>query len=213
MIGGRILMGFGSTIIEQTQNKLYAHWFHGSQLGLVFGIDIAWNRILTIIARSTAVPMSNINGWWGWALWIPTIVCGFNLVLCIAYWGFERSVPIAYRPVLGKDAYAAEGWGKKKFGLRSLLDLCVLVVASGFLIADPSPMFFWTFCGSQVLQNGAVTVYSSNLADIQTQTRGTSKLAAGYNSSLQSVVPIVLTPAVGWFFDRFGYRMAFGELI
>lgn len=72
-------------------------------------------------------------------------------------------------------------------------------------------MFFWIFCGTQVLQNGAVSVYTSNLADIQTQTRGTSKLAAGYNSSLQGVIPIVLTPAVGWFFDKFGWRMVFSE--
>ncbi|WVF71060.1 hypothetical protein IAT40_005857 [Kwoniella sp. CBS 6097] len=49
----------------------------------------------------------------------------------------------------------------------------------------------------------------SNLADIQTQTRGTSKLAAGYNSSLQSVAPIVLIPLVGAFIDRFGMRMFF----
>jgi len=54
-------------------------------------------------------------------------------------------------------------------------------------------------------------VLSSNLADIQTQTRGTSKLAAGYNSSLQGVIPIVLTPAVGAFFDRVGWRMPFGQ--
>jgi hypothetical protein len=63
---------------------------------------------------------------------------------------------------------------------------------------------------SEVPQNAAVSVYSSNLADIQTQTRGTSKLAAGYNSSLQGVIPIVLTPAVGAFFDKVGWRMPFG---
>ena len=72
-------------------------------------------------------------------------------------------------------------------------------------------MFFWIFCATQILQNGSVSAYTSNLADIQTQTRGTSKLAAGYNTSLQGVVPIVLTPAVGYFFDRFGWRMFFSE--
>jgi MFS family permease len=71
-------------------------------------------------------------------------------------------------------------------------------------------MFFWLLCGSQVLQNGVISVYSSNLTDIQEQTRGTSTLAAGYNSSLQGVIPIVLTPLVGWFFDRYGWRMIFG---
>lgn len=123
MIGGQIIAGVGSTIIEATQNKLFAHWFHGSQLGFAFGLDIAWNRVTSIIARATAVPMSEINGWWGWALWIPTIVCALNLALVCLYWAYERNVPRKYRPVLGKEAYEKEGWAKKKFALRSILDL------------------------------------------------------------------------------------------
>ena len=62
---------------------------------------------------------------------------------------------------------------------------------------------------AEIFQTSVVGVYSSNLADIQTQTRGTSALAAGYNSALQSVVPIVLIPLTGAFFDRFGMRMFF----
>ncbi|WVW83550.1 hypothetical protein I302_105571 [Kwoniella bestiolae CBS 10118] len=115
VVGGRVLMGFGS-------------------------MDLAWSRVLSVISRSTAVPMSMINGWWGWAL---------------------------------------------------------------------CPRFFWLFAGIQIFQTSVIGVYSSNLADIQTQTRGTSKLAAGYNSSLQSVAPIVLIPLVGAFIDRFGMRMFF----
>ena len=56
-------------MIESAQAKLYAHWFQGSNLALVIGLDLAWSRILSVIARSTAVPMSLINGWWGWGLW------------------------------------------------------------------------------------------------------------------------------------------------
>lgn len=43
----------------------------------------------------------------------------------------------------------------------------------------------------RLFQNATVSVYTSNLADIQTVTRGTSKLAAGYNSSLQSIIPSI----------------------
>ncbi|ODO07710.1 hypothetical protein I350_03283 [Cryptococcus amylolentus CBS 6273] len=194
LIGGLILLGFGSTVIEAVQNKLYSHWFRGSSLAFVFALDIAWNRITTLIAKATAVPMSNINGWWGWALWIPTIVCAVNMALVMLYWWFERSVPKQYRPALGKDARVTEGWDKRKFHFGTLWRL---------------PKFFWIFCGSQLFQNAAISVYSSNLADIQTVTRGTKTLAAGYNSSLQGIVPIVLTPVVGLFFDRLGYRMVF----
>ncbi|WVR07938.1 hypothetical protein IAU60_004981 [Kwoniella sp. DSM 27419] len=194
LVGGRILMGFGSTIIEGTQNKLYAHWFKGSHLAFVFALDIAWNRITSLYSKASAVPMSEINGWWGWAQWIPTIACGFNMLLVLGYWWFERAVPVKYRPALGKDARVIEGWSKRKFKWGTLLRL---------------PKFFWILCGTQLFQNSAVSVYTSNLADIQTYTRGTSKLAAGYNSSLQSIIPIVLTPVTGWFFDRFGWRMFF----
>ncbi|GFZ49838.1 hypothetical protein JCM24511_07241 [Saitozyma sp. JCM 24511] len=194
LIGGLIIMGFGSTIIESTQSKLYAHWFSGGQLAFIFGVDVAWGRVVNIICKSTAVPLSEINGWWGWALWIPTIVTALNLALVLLYWAYERNVPRQYRPKLGREARDKEKWDRRKFAFRSLLQL---------------PKFFWILCGTQIFQNSAVSVYTSNLADIQTATRGTSKLAAGYNSSLQSVIPIVLTPIVGLFFDRFGWRMIF----
>lgn len=194
VIGGRIIMGFGSMLIESAQLKLYAHWFQGSHLALVIGIDLAWSRVLSVISRATAVPMSMTNGWWGWALWIPAIITVANLVICIMYWAFERRVPVQYRPPLGKDARIEEGKLKRAISFDTLHKI---------------PRFFWLFAGIQVFQTSVVGVYSINLADIQTQTRGTSTLAAGYNSSLQSVVPIVLIPLLGAFFDRWGYRMLF----
>ncbi|OCF73363.1 hypothetical protein I204_06595 [Kwoniella mangroviensis CBS 8886] len=196
LIGGMILMGFGSTVIESTQSKLYAHWFRGRSLAFVFALDIAWNRITSIFSKASAVPMSEINGWWGWALWIPTIVCAVNLGMVLVYWYFERALPEKYKPVLGKNAEIRQekSKGRRKINWDTLTSL---------------PMFFWILCGTQLFQNSAVSVYTSNLADIQTVTRGTSKLAAGYNSSLQGIIPIILTPATGWFFDKFGYRMVF----
>ena len=62
----------------------------------------------------------------------------------------------------------------------------------------------------EIFQNAARTVYSVNLADIQEKTRGTSTLAAGYNASLQNVVTVFMVPAIGLFFDKFGWRMPFG---
>lgn len=78
------------------------------------------------------------------------------------------------------------------------------------LVSTSSPLPCYLHADNiELFQNAAVSVYSSNLADVQTVTRGTSTLAAGYNSSIQGVIPILLTPLVGAFFDRFGWRMAF----
>lgn len=72
-------------------------------------------------------------------------------------------------------------------------------------------MLFWIIVITQVPQNGAAVAFQGNLADMQRVTRGTSELAAGYNTSLQGVIPIVLTPVVGLFIDRVGFRMWFCE--
>lgn len=123
MVGGRVFMGLGSIVIESTQSKLYAHWFTGSTLGLVVGLDMAWRSIITIIARATAVPMSRIGGWYGWALWIPAVVTTLCVAIVVAYIVFERSVPVEYRPV--NVSYSAEivGWKRVKLALKRVTEL------------------------------------------------------------------------------------------
>lgn len=78
--------------------------------------------------------MSQINGFWGWALWIPTMACAANLALCIAYWAFERRVPAEYRPRLGREARKKEGWDRRRF-------------VAGYL--TKLPKFFWILCGTR----------------------------------------------------------------
>jgi hypothetical protein len=65
---------------------------------------------------------------------------------------------------------------------------------------------------TQMLQGGGTRVWLRNIADIQVKSRGTDEETAGYNAALQTVIPIILTPATGLFFDRIGWRMVFGEL-
>lgn len=71
------------------------------------------------------------------------------------------------------------------------------------------PASFWLITISQLLQSGVISSYSSNSSEAIQLTRGSTRLTAGYTSSLAQVLPIVLTPLVGLFFDRFGKRMHF----
>lgn len=73
-------------------------------------------------------------------------------------------------------------------------------------------MLFWVIVVTQIPQNGAAVAFQGNMADMQRVTRGTTELAAGYNTSLQGIIPIVGTPLLGWFIDRYGYRMWFCKL-
>jgi hypothetical protein len=125
LIIGRILLGFGSIVIEISQNKLYAHWFAGSTLSFVVALDLAWNSLTSIIARLSAVPMSRLNGWYGWALWIPSFVIMACTVLVIAYIFFERRVPEVYRPKKGSQSTQLKGLGRWKFAIVSITQLYV----------------------------------------------------------------------------------------
>jgi len=125
LIVGRILLGFGSIVIEISQNKLYAHWFAGSTLSFVVALDLAWNSLTSIIARLSAVPMSRLNGWYGWALWIPSFVIMACTVLVIAYIFFERRVPEVYRPKKGSQSTQLKGLGRWKFAIVSITQLYV----------------------------------------------------------------------------------------
>ncbi|CAE6346181.1 unnamed protein product [Rhizoctonia solani] len=93
VIGGRLLMGFGSTIIEIIPQKIYCHWFRGRGLAFVLGLDVSWGKVVVLIAKATAVPMSKVGGEWAWALWIPAMVCGANIVLTFGYMVWIRTLP------------------------------------------------------------------------------------------------------------------------
>lgn len=116
-------MGLGSIVIESTQNKLYAHWFTGSSLAFVVALDMAWRSVITIVARVTAVPMSRIGGWYGWALWIPAILTTISVSIIVGYIVYERSVPVEYRPVNVSHSAEIVGWKRIKVALKRVTDL------------------------------------------------------------------------------------------
>jgi hypothetical protein len=134
-------------VIEISQNKLYAHWFAGSTLSFVVALDLAWNSLTSIIARLSAVPMSKLNGWYGWALWIPSFVIMACTVLVIAYIFFERKVPEVYRPKKGSQSTQLKGLGRWKFAIVSITQLYVTPLPHITYLTN-RPMFFWILCGT-----------------------------------------------------------------
>ncbi|KAL2670216.1 hypothetical protein Neosp_014683 [[Neocosmospora] mangrovei] len=93
VMGGRIIMGFGSTVIETCTSKILAHWFQHRGLGLVYGLDLSIGKLIVLAAKASAVPMRDASSFWGWALWIPAIVCFVNLLQNIFYVWWARSRP------------------------------------------------------------------------------------------------------------------------
>uniref|UniRef100_A0A0W0FWP8 Lysosomal dipeptide transporter MFSD1 n=1 Tax=Moniliophthora roreri TaxID=221103 RepID=A0A0W0FWP8_MONRR len=206
LIAGEVVLGLGSTTIETSQSKLYTHWFYGSHLGLVYGLDIAWGRVktpglcesleliaLSVISKATSVPIAEGTGSWTWSFWVACIMCAATLILNVFYCLLVGRLPRDMRTPTGREMSATGN--SRRFSWLSLMSI---------------PAAFWiiaiTQAGSPFLPQLPTEILT---ADVIKQTRGTTDLTAGYTSSLSQVIPIVLTPALGHFFDRFGKRMWF----
>ncbi|KAJ7130411.1 major facilitator superfamily domain-containing protein [Mycena epipterygia] len=198
LVAGNVIFGLGSNIIESCQSKLYTHWFYGKKLGLVYGIDIAFGRVINTIAKATSIPIAEGTGWWGWSIWIPCIMAGVTLVINIGYLFFACRLPKESQVVTGRAAAmrtaAADQKPVKRISLNALWSI---------------PAAFWIITISQLLQSGDVSAYSSITADLIAETRGSSRLVAGYTSSISQIIPIFVTPCVGALFDRYGRRMCY----
>ena len=141
--------------------------------------------------------MRDTTGFWGWAMWIPAIICFVNLLQNAVYvWWSVYYLPAWTRIPTGRDRFRA---GKST--RRALPDPKAL---------KRIPRLFWFIVCTQILQAGVVGGFNGLSADIITATRGPTAQTAGYTSALQQVIPIFLTPSLGAFFDKFGYRMVFG---
>lgn len=141
--------------------------------------------------------MRDATGFWGWAMWIPAIICFFNLFQNAVYvWWSVYYLPAWTRIPTGRDRHRA-GQSTR----RALPDPKAL---------QRIPRLFWFIVCTQILQAGVVGGFNGLSADIITATRGSTAQTAGYTSALQQVIPIFFTPSLGAFFDKFGFRMVFG---
>lgn len=171
------------------------------------------------MAKATAVPMRDASDFWGWALWIPAIVCFANLLQNIFYVWWIWSRPEWTRMPTGLQLQKDAAERQETTGPVDREGAAVAVSNTSSnsrhaFIPDwrtilRIPRFFWLVVCTQILQAGTVGGFNGLNADIITQTRGSTEQLAGYTSAVQQVIPVVCAPLIGTFFDYFGYRMLF----
>ncbi|KAH8898638.1 MFS general substrate transporter [Thozetella sp. PMI_491] len=197
VMGGRIIMGFGSTVIETCTSKANSIHFKLHALTIFYR---NLGKLIVLMAKATAVPMRDASSFWGWALWIPAIVCFANLLQNIFYVWWAWSRPDWTHIPTGRKLAIEARIREHSRRTSALPDWRVL---------GRVPRFFWLVVCTQILQAGVVGSFNGLNADIITQTRGSTEQIAGYTSAVQQVIPVVCAPMVGAFFDSFGYRMVF----
>ncbi|KLP21969.1 uncharacterized protein LW94_14180 [Fusarium fujikuroi] len=184
LVSGHVLMGFGIAVLDSATQKFFYHWFGASGLALAFGLESAISSTVGLVSGMVAIPIRDRTGWYGWTFWIPVVFCGLSLAMNISYVCFERFVvPTKYRLTPGRDAAIIEKHLtiKRNFSWELLLTL---------------PWAYLMLPATQLLQSGAAGGFNTSSADI-IFLKGYTEEVAGYLSTAQRILPIVLSPALG----------------
>ena len=123
-------------------------------------------------------------------------MCAATLLLSIFFYIFAMRLPAEYKTPTGRKLARSTSVMsqslRRKWGWTAICSV---------------PAAFWIIALTQIMQSGTVGAYNGLAADMIKQTRGTSDAVAGYTSGANQIIPIILTPFLGAFFDRFGRRM------
>src|SRR5688572_25604351 len=159
------------------------------------------------MAKATAVPMRDASSFWGWALWIPAIVCFFNLLQNIGYVWWARTRPewaqiptghgVAREAKKQDRAAATAAAGQARNGETITVTTTFTrrtSVLPDWRVLVRVPRFFWLVVCTQILQAGTVGGFNGLSADIIVETRGSTEELAGYTSAVQQVIPVICAP-------------------
>ncbi|OAL44852.1 MFS general substrate transporter [Pyrenochaeta sp. DS3sAY3a] len=200
LVAGHVVMGFGQAVLDSAQQKFMYHWFGASGLALAFGLENAISSTVGLVAGMVAVPIRDNLGWYGWSFWIPACFCLVSVIVNIAYIFFERFfIPQEMRLTSARAKAVAANNGlndKRAFSWDSLLKL---------------PWQYLMLPGTQLLQSGAANSFSVSAADM-IRMKGYTEAVAGFMSTGQKVIRILMGPIVGWTIDRYGHRFHYVAL-
>ncbi|KAK4054331.1 hypothetical protein OIO90_003564 [Microbotryomycetes sp. JL221] len=203
MAGGKILQGFGDAVLDSAQRKLLYHYFGSKGLAFAGGLELSVYRAISLIAGSTAVPISEGTGWYGWAFWIPAMWCLVSVMITIGYVIFDaKFVPKSIRLTSNKAAakLARDHVAKKRFNLSAYWLL---------------PWAFWMLPSTMVMQSAAAGAFGGISPDL-IRMKGYTEAVAAFTANARQLIPLFLLPFVGLGIDRFGHRfhlIAFAPLL
>ncbi|KAM0789544.1 hypothetical protein ACM66B_000358 [Microbotryomycetes sp. NB124-2] len=193
MAGGKILQGFGDAVLDSAQRKLLYHYFGTRGLAFAGGLELSVYRAISLIAGSTAVPISEGTGWYGWSFWIPVMWCLVSIAITVGYIFFDaKFVPKNIRLTSNKEAakLARDHVAKKRFSLDSYKKL---------------PWAFWMLPSTMLMQSAAAGAFGSISPDL-IRMKGYTEAVAAFTANARQLIPLFLLPFVGIAIDRFGHR-------
>ncbi|KAI8377099.1 major facilitator superfamily domain-containing protein [Choanephora cucurbitarum] len=220
MMVGQVVYGLGGGMLVTMQEGILSRWFRDKEITIVIGLSLCVARLTKFIAKLIAYPIMNATG--GNELWpihIATIFCACGAVINVGYWIVMWRKGLA--TPTGKEIVQYQGRYKNEFGKqektkgedeRSYPAYVNRTAKKNFkwscrvLLYLPST--FWMIPWVQLAMSSVLSSFDDVATEYVEFRYNTSKVMAGYQSSLTQVVPIVVAPIMGIVVHRYGKRLS-----
>ncbi|CAO3614704.1 unnamed protein product [Cunninghamella blakesleeana] len=190
LIVGRVVFGIGSGLIVTMQESLLSKWFRTNHLSIAIGLQLSISRLATFLGTLVANPVAERTGDWVWPMWLSFILCGFSILMNIAYALIVKKLKGDFNANTKEEVEKLKK--KKSFNWRSVLRF---------------PAIFWLIILIEFIYAAVWSSFQTISTEFVIVHFGASDVLAGYQAAASQTVPIVATPLLGLFMDLFGCRV------
>ncbi|KAJ3362824.1 Major facilitator super domain-containing protein 1 [Allomyces javanicus] len=202
MVLGRLLYGLGSMTIITVQHTILAHWFRGSALAIVVGVQIATSRLASFLSMLVTVPIKNATGWYGYSIWTAFGLCLVSWLVDVVYvLGMRR-----FRDETRAQNSAGAAGGDA--GIYDDEELAALKRKNQFRLDTvyTFPPAFWVVAWLSFAMGSTWTSFLHISPELIADRFHQPETLAAFNASLGQFLPIIVAPFLGYFLDARGQR-------
>lgn len=179
---GYSVFGVGAEVAGITVTKIIAKWFHGKELALAMGVQVALARIGSQVAYAVALPLAR-----AYKLDTPLLIGGILLV-----GGLVAFIIFSFMDKkLDTQVEATADGDEEKFSFADVLSV----------VKNPG---FWLIALLCVLFYSCVFPFQKFATELMTTKYGVSESVAGAVAGLPALGALLLTPVFGGMIDRVG---------
>ena len=179
---GYSVFGVGAEVAGITVTKIIAKWFHGKELALAMGVQVALARIGSQVAYAVALPLAR-----AYKLDTPLLIGGILLV-----GGLVAFIIFSFMDKkLDTQVEATADGDEEKFSFADVLSV----------VKNPG---FWLIALLCVLFYSCVFPFQKFATELMTTKYGVSENVAGAVAGLPAFGALLLTPVFGGMIDRVG---------
>lgn len=180
---GYSVFGVGAEVAGITVTKIIAKWFHGKEMALAMGVQVALARIGSQVAYAVAIPIART-----WSLSTPLLI-GFVLILA----GFVSFMcfTLMDRKLDRQTTIDTSSTDEEKFSFKD-------VVA---VVSNPG---FWLIALLCVLFYSCVFPFQKYATELMTTKYQVAEELAGIIAGLPALGALILTPVFGGMIDKRG---------